>query len=126
MRADIAWWDLDGTGQSIDSLREHLRDGAVEPWAHVPGLALKFWMADRTGNRWGAVMLWERDRPGSAQLPPNRAAELLGGPPTHRTSFEVEATAEGVHTLSSLHGLGPALDAPSPTHPSPTGSMTGA
>jgi hypothetical protein len=108
MRADLAWWDLDGTSQTIDTLREHLRDGAVTPWADVPGLRLKFWIADRDHNRWGAVMLWENDRP--AELPPNLAAGLIGRPPTHRMSFDVEATVEGHYSRAALDGLGPALE----------------
>jgi hypothetical protein len=109
MRLDIAWWDLDASAQSIDSLREHLREGAAEPWADVPGLRLKLWMADREHNRWGAVMLWEADRPADRALPPNLAAELIGYPPTERARFEVEASVEGAHGLPGLHGLGPAL-----------------
>ncbi|MFC7303458.1 hypothetical protein ACFQVC_04415 [Streptomyces monticola] len=94
MRADIAWWDLDGTGHTVDSLYVRLReDDWVRPWNEVPGLALKFWIADRAGNRWGAVMLWDPERPEPGLLPPNRAAELLGGPPSHRESFEVQAAA---------------------------------
>lgn len=108
MRVDIAWWDLEGTSQTIDTLRAHLRGGAVTPWAEVPGLRLKFWMADRERNRWGAVMLWEDDRPG--ELPPNLAAALIGSPPTHRMSFEVEATVEGRYERAVLDGLGPALE----------------
>ena len=102
MRIDIAWWDLDGSTQTIESLRHHLRDGAVEPWTEVPGLLLKFWMADSRGNRWGAVMVWAADRPQA--LPPNRAAELIGRPPTHRERFDLEAA---VQSASSLHGLRP-------------------
>ena len=109
MRVDIVWWDLDGTPQTIDSLREHLRDGAVAVWSDVPGLRLKFWMADRQHNRWGAVMLWEADRPDG--LPPNRAAQLIGRPPTHRTRFDVEATVEGAHSLLGLDGPGPVFTA---------------
>ncbi|MCJ1680417.1 hypothetical protein MTF65_24350 [Streptomyces sp. APSN-46.1] len=109
MRVDISWWDLDGSSQTIDSLREHLRDGAVDTWAEVPGLQLKFWIADRERNRWGAVMVWETDRPAGEELPPNRAAELIGRPPGHRMHFEAEAVAEGAHALSALHGLGAAL-----------------
>ncbi|MDT6985777.1 hypothetical protein ACFSUJ_05985 [Streptomyces lusitanus] len=106
MMIDIAWWQLDGSGQTIDSLRAHLREEAAGVWAEVPGLLLKAWVADRPGNRWGAVMLWETDRPAEG-LPPNRAAELVGRPPTVRERFEVEATVQGVHSLPALHGLGP-------------------
>ncbi|MER5732506.1 hypothetical protein ABT084_29925 [Streptomyces sp. NPDC002138] len=108
MRVDIAWWELAGTGASIDALREHLREEAVDAWVDVPGLVLKLWIADRPGNRWGAVMLWT-ERPPTDTLPANRAAELIGGPPTHRSRFEVEAAVEGVHPLVTLHGLGAAF-----------------
>lgn len=109
MRVDIAWWDLDGSGQTIESLRAHLKDDGVAPWVGVPGLRLKYWMADAASNRWGAVMLWENDRPADVPLPPNRAADLIGGPPTHRFRFDVEAMIEGDHRLPVLHGVGPAL-----------------
>lgn len=108
MRIDIAWWDLEGSGQTVESLREHLRHEAVDSWSDVPGLLLKVWMADPWNNRWGAMMLWETDRPAEG-LPPNRAAELIGRPPTHRERFDAEALVEGVHSLPSLHRLGPAL-----------------
>ena len=107
MKVDIAWWDLDGSAATIDSLREHLRDGTADQWADVPGLRLKFWMADPDRNRWGAVMLWETGRPDV--LPPNRAAELIGSPPAHRFGFEVEAMVEGAYTEAALHGLGHAF-----------------
>ncbi|WP_225102107.1 hypothetical protein [Streptomyces sp. CoH27] len=113
MRVDIAWWELDGSSQTIESLREHLREGAVRPWASVPGLRVKFWIADQEHNRWGAVMVWEGDRPPAGSLPPNLAADLIGCPPTHRSRFEVEATVEGVHSMITLDGLGPALAADS-------------
>jgi hypothetical protein len=109
MRIDVAWWDLTGSHQTIESLREHLRDGAVGAWADVPGLRFKLWMADRELNRWGALMVWEQDRPADRPLPANRAAELIGRPPDLNTRFELEAAVEGLHALPVLHGLGPAL-----------------
>ncbi|UCM91529.1 hypothetical protein [Streptomyces marincola] len=106
MRAELVWWELDGTGRTIDSLNEHLRTGAVEPWAQVPGLRLKLWIADRAGNRWGAVMIWENERP--AHLPPNLAAGLIGRPPTHRLAFDVEAAVEGHWSPAGPGEPGPA------------------
>lgn len=109
MKAMIAWWDLDDSEQTIDSLREFLRAEGVAPWATVPGLCLKLWIADRENNRWGAVMLWESQAAPPQLLPPNRANELIGYPPAHRMQFDVEATAEGIHSLAGLAGHGPAL-----------------
>jgi trans-2,3-dihydro-3-hydroxyanthranilate isomerase len=102
MRVDIAWWELDGSDQTIDSLREHLGDGAVDEWAQVAGLRLKLWMADRARNRWGAVMLWESEWPADRPLPRNRAADMIGRPADHRTCFEVEVAVEGMHPLGDL------------------------
>ncbi|HTZ43311.1 MAG TPA: hypothetical protein VMB79_05560 [Jatrophihabitans sp.] len=113
MRASISWWDLDESEQTIDSLREYLRDEGVTPWESVRGLRLKFWIADPAANRWGAVMLWESDDgPGDQQLPPHRALELIGYPPAHRESFTVEATVEGRYDLAVLAGRGAAFGVP--------------
>ncbi|MEU6408055.1 hypothetical protein [Microbispora sp. NPDC046933] len=98
MRATIAWWDLSGSGQTIDSLREYLRDEGVEPWERVHGMRLKFWISDRDTNRWGAVMLWDSGADLKQPMPPNRATELIGYPPTVRLACDVEAIVEGVHS----------------------------
>lgn len=107
MKASITWWDLAESSQTIESLRAYLRDGGVQPWEEVRGLRLKLWVADPVGNRWGAVMIWESDDFGAGQdLPPHRAAELIGYPPTTRVRFDVEATVEGVFSDPVLSGLG--------------------
>lgn len=98
MKATISWWDLSRSDQTIDSLRVQLRAEGVDPWARVPGLRLKFWISDRQANRWGAVMLWESGADPTAPLPPNRATELIGYPPTDRMVAEVEAIVEGVQS----------------------------
>ncbi|NSC25463.1 hypothetical protein FM076_31650 [Streptomyces albus subsp. chlorinus] len=106
MRATISWWDLSGSEQTIGSLRDHLREEGVELWEQVEGLRLKFWISDRRNNRWGAVMLWESTADLTAPMPPNRAAELIGYPPTHRMVTDVEAIVEGVHPgRPADHGL---------------------
>ncbi|MQY06453.1 hypothetical protein ACRB68_45410 [Actinomadura sp. RB68] len=64
-------------------------------WADVPGLALKAWIADPVRERWGAVMLWDPDRPAGRLLPPNRGAELAGGPPDERCGWRVVAAVPG-------------------------------
>jgi hypothetical protein len=97
MRATISWWDLSGSDQTIDSLRVYLRDEGVEPWTQVYGMRLKFWVSDRQTNRWGAVMLWDDLADLTAPMPPNRATELIGYPPTLRMATDVEAIVEGVH-----------------------------
>ena len=94
MKAMIAWWDLDDSAQTIDSLRDFLRDEAIDRWSAVHGLCQKFWIADRDANRWGAVQLWSSAQAADQPLS-TRAAELIGYPPTHREWFDVEASIEG-------------------------------
>ena len=92
----IAWWDLAGTGQTVASLRESLRREGTDAWAAVAGLRHKFWISDPTGERWGAVMVWDSaEAAARADLPPNRAAELIGRPPTVRLVLDVEAAVAG-------------------------------
>ncbi|MFF3752739.1 hypothetical protein ACFYYH_20125 [Streptomyces sp. NPDC002018] len=110
MIVTVAWWDLTGSEQTIDSLREYLRDDGVPPWTTVKGLRLKCWLSDRPGNRWGAVMIWESAEAPEPPLPPHRAARLIGYPPTERVRFEVEATVEGAYDRAALSGLGLVYD----------------
>lgn len=105
MRAVIVWWDLDRTEQTITSLRDFLRDEAVDRFSQVPGLRLKVWISDERTNRWGAVLLWESAQAAEAPIPA-RAAELIGYPPTERHTFDVEATVEGVYETVQLARLG--------------------
>ncbi|MCX4824942.1 hypothetical protein OG883_34820 [Streptomyces sp. NBC_01142] len=111
MHAVVVWWDLAGSGQTIESLRGFLRDEAVDRFSRIEGLRLKFWISDAATDRWGAVLLWESAEAAAAPLP-SRAAELIGRPPVVRFSFDVEATVEGVHDITALAGRGAALEAP--------------
>lgn len=78
-------------------MRNYLSDEGVRPWHSVHGLYLKFWISDPENNWWGAVSLWESDDVLHQPLPPNRALQLIGYPPTQRILFDIEAVAEGVH-----------------------------
>ncbi|MFF3340659.1 hypothetical protein [Streptomyces flavidovirens] len=98
MKATISWWDLTRSDQTIDSLRVYLRDEGVDPWTEIHGMRLKFWISDRQTNRWGAVMLWDSTTDLTAPMPPNRATELIGYPPTVRMMTDVEAIVEGIHS----------------------------
>ncbi|MFF5447507.1 hypothetical protein [Streptomyces sp. NPDC012888] len=109
MKAAVVWWDLAGSGQTIASMREFLRDEAVDRFAGIEGLRLKLWIADPATQRWGAVLLWESAEAAARPLPA-RAAELIGRPPVQSTLFDVEATVEGLHSLPpGLSHLGAAL-----------------
>lgn len=94
MKAIIAWWNLDQSDQTIESLRKSLKEEGVTDWETIPGLHLKCWISDPINNLWGAVMLWESDHFITQPLPPNRAMELIGYAPTSRVIFNVEATVE--------------------------------
>lgn len=97
MTVTVAWWDLTGADVTLDVLEADLQD-SVDDWDDVEGLRLKLWVADRENNRWGAVMWWDPHVSPERALPPNRAAELIGRPPTCRAGFDVVATAEGNHS----------------------------
>ncbi|WP_282697091.1 hypothetical protein [Streptomyces sp. CC208A] len=109
MHAVIVWWDLADSAQTVQSLRPFLRDEAMDRFAQVPGLRLKFWISDTARQRWGAVLLWESAEAAAVPLAP-RAAELIGRPPTSVSAFDVEATVEGLFSTTALTGRGLALE----------------
>ncbi|GAB1688959.1 hypothetical protein [Krasilnikovia sp. M28-CT-15] len=106
MKVVVAWWDLDASTQTIESLRSFLRDEAVDAWSGLTGLRLKLWVADRRRNRWGAVQVWQSD--GDLQQPlPMRAAELIGYPPTHREVFDLEAAVGSLTAENATDSVRP-------------------
>jgi hypothetical protein len=102
MIVDVAWWELEGTSQTVESLRQSLKDSDVQAWSSVDELLLKLWIADRARNRWGAIMIWNDHRPANGALPPNLASELIGQPPSQRTQFEVATSASPLQQVRDL------------------------
>lgn len=102
-------WHLDGTGTTIEKLREYLRDESVDAFSQVRGLRFKAWFSDAGSNRWGAVYVWE-DAEAASQTVPSRARELIGKAPDVEEVFEVEATAEGVFADATLARRGLAFE----------------
>jgi hypothetical protein len=90
----IVWWDLAGTGTTIDALRGYLRDESVDAFGAVEGLRLKLWIADAERDRWGAVYLWESSA-AAGQTLPSRVREIIGKGPDFEELFELEASVEG-------------------------------
>ncbi|MEV4459900.1 hypothetical protein [Microbispora sp. NPDC049633] len=105
MHVVVVWWDLKDSTQTVESLRAYLRDEATKTFSAMPGLRLKLWVSDEETGRWGAVLVWESAEAAAAPLPA-RAAELIGYPPTQRSSFTVEATVEGLYDIAALAGRG--------------------
>lgn len=94
----ILAWDLRDSEQTVEGLRDYLRDYAVEAFSEVDGMHLKVWFSHPAQQIWGAVYLWDsaeaiaRNRPPA----PSKSIELIGYPPTSESVFEVEAiTAQG-------------------------------
>jgi trans-2,3-dihydro-3-hydroxyanthranilate isomerase len=108
MIVDIVWWNLDGSAQTIESLKAQLQDSGVDRWTNVPGLVSKHWIADAENRRWGAIMLWDEDRPAAHLMPPNDAQDLIGLPVAHRTRFTVAHSVERGDVQRFVHALEPA------------------
>ena len=102
-------WDLDGTGTTIERLREYLRDESVDAFSGVEGLRFKAWLSDASSNRWGAVYVWESAEAAQQKLP-SRARELIGKDPDVVEVYDVEATVEGVFADSLLTRRGLAFE----------------
>jgi hypothetical protein len=111
MYCSLILWNLSQSARTVASLRDYLRDYAVEAYAQVPGLRQKVWVSSTgpEGEMWGAVYLWD-DAEQAYGRPPgvSRVVELIGYAPTQRTYFSVEATVGGAGLLDVL-GAGAGL-----------------
>jgi hypothetical protein len=106
----IVWWDLAGTGTTIEGLREYLRDESVDAFGAVEGLRLKLWIADPERERWGAVYLWESPD-AAAQKLPSRVRQIIGKGPDFEEYFALEASVEGAFAEALLARRGAAFAA---------------
>jgi hypothetical protein len=99
-------WNLADSQTTVEELRNYLRDEAVAAFAQVPGLLFKGWISDETGERWGAVYVFESAAAAEQPLP-SRARELIGKDPDIVEVFDLEAS---VSVADQLARLGLAFD----------------
>ncbi|HWU09899.1 MAG TPA: hypothetical protein VN520_26595 [Streptomyces sp.] len=116
MYVSIVLWNLKDSDATVESLREYLRDYAVDAFSTLKGMRMKTWFADAEKGYWGAVYLWDGAKVGNP-LSVSRAIELIGYPPTTTGVFAVEAIAEGVSATESFVGVGRAFQGASATNP---------
>jgi hypothetical protein len=98
-------WNLADSKTTVQELRRHLRDEAVDEFAAVDGLRLKAWLSDDATERWGAVYLWE-SREAAEQALPGRERDLIGKDPDIGEDFDLEASVEGLYEVERLSRQG--------------------
>ncbi|MFF8599699.1 hypothetical protein ACF065_12070 [Streptomyces sp. NPDC015232] len=122
MYVSIVLWNLKNSKATVESLREYLRDYAVDAFSTLRGMKLKTWFADAEKGYWGAVYLWDGVNM-QDPLSVSKAIELIGYPPTTTSVFAVEAIAEGISVIDSFAGIGRAFEEqqpdPEPSAPDP-------
>ena len=90
MQLELAWWELGDGDPPVDALLSNPSfQAAQQDWAQVPNLLTKLWLASGAAPRWGALMIWNGEKPPLARLPRNVSAEIIGRPPDHRLFFDV-------------------------------------
>ncbi len=115
MYATIVLWDLSMSKETVASLREYLRDQAVEAYAAVEGLRQKVWVSSTglEGELWGAIYLWDDEQLAYGRPPGvSGVVELIGYRPTQRLYFSVEAAVDGPAGSAFAAGLGLAFEDP--------------
>lgn len=105
----IVIWNLEKSDATVESLREYLRDYAVDAFSTLKGMRMKTWFADAERGYWGAVYLWDGAKVGNP-LSVSKAIDIIGYPPTTTSVFAVEAIAEGASVIESFKGVGRAFE----------------
>lgn len=91
MRIELAWWDLEQSDPDAAALCSSLTQQVRDDWAHVPNLMMKLWLVSGDSPRWGALTIWEGDKPERSKMPGNISAQMIGREPDHRITLEVSA-----------------------------------
>jgi hypothetical protein len=115
MLATIILWDLSNSEQTVASLRDYLRDYAVETYGAVAGLRQKVWISSTgpEGELWGAIYLWDDEQLAYGRPPGvSGVVDLIGYRPTQRLYFSVEAAVDGLAGVAFAAGLGLAFENP--------------
>ncbi|MBU2849944.1 hypothetical protein [Acidithiobacillus ferrivorans] len=89
MHIELAWWDLDENDPDTAALTSILTRQVRDEWEQVPNLMVKLWLVSGDSPRWGALMIWESDKPERLKLPSNISAKMIGRQPDHRIAFDV-------------------------------------
>ncbi|MFI9203499.1 hypothetical protein [Streptomyces sp. NPDC053048] len=114
MFVSIVMWDLKKSEATVESLRDYLRDYAVDAYSGLDGMRFKAWISDERRQLWGAVYLWDRADAMPGLYGVSRVVDIIGYPPTSVGGFTLEATAEGNSVHETLAGLGIALEGGTP------------
>ena len=70
------------------------REAGYQATMLMPGLRLKLWLSDESGERWGAVELWESAEDAVALPLHARERELIGKDPEVGEEFDLEQLIE--------------------------------
>jgi hypothetical protein len=92
MMMECVWWELTPKDPNIEQLCAQLIRTDIAIWHQIDELQAKYWIMNETPPRWGAVMLWNDEKPDLSVLPLNIAAETIGRPPDTRQCFIVSAS----------------------------------
>lgn len=89
MNIEVVYWKLGNSDPAIHSLNELIDKECISLWSKVGNIKDKIWFEDPSGGYWGAIMIWEKEKPDLSQLPPNSPREIIGRAPDVRLSFNL-------------------------------------
>jgi hypothetical protein len=90
----LVLWSLTDSKTTVDELRRVLDDELAAEAESVPGLRLKLWLSDESGERWGAVELWESAEDAATLPLHTRERDLIGKDPEVGEEFDLEQLIE--------------------------------
>ena len=86
----LVLWSLTDSKTTVDELRRVLDDELAPEAESVPGLRLKLWLSDESGERWGALEVWESAEDAASLPLQARERELIGKHPEVGEEFDLE------------------------------------
>ncbi|MEF2482178.1 hypothetical protein V4D09_02595 [Vibrio mimicus] len=89
MNIELACWVLGDKDCSVDVLNDLIDETCLSDWKNVNQIDEKIWVEDVNGKYWGALVIWNDDKPPLMSLPKNAPKEILGRDPDIRFFFNI-------------------------------------
>lgn len=93
MKIEIVYWCLQDKYFDLDVLRKTIDEKSLSNWRNVDALNEKIWVENEKEGWWGAIMIWDGEKPDLCDLPANVSRDILQRAPDFRMSFDINAIA---------------------------------
>ncbi|CCO47570.1 hypothetical protein VIBNISOn1_30270 [Vibrio nigripulchritudo SOn1] len=89
MNIEIIYWEIKDSDPSISVLNRLIDKDCLSQWSSVENIVDKLWFENQSDGYWGAIVIWDKEKPDLSSLPPNKPKSIIGREPDVRLSLDL-------------------------------------